>query len=136
MSALAWELLFPRCPGHLSSTQRWGSRQVPCPRTQQANLPACSPQSSLNAERQAGKQQIPFLKSLSMTRQGNEPQVYRLRSRRSNYYTIASVIVVTPKTSPKKSLSAKILDLFTIAPQINRTACLVHWCQNFLCRLG
>ena len=28
------------------------SRQVSCPRTQQANLPACSP---LNAERQAGK---------------------------------------------------------------------------------
>ena len=31
------------------------SRLVPCPRTQQANLPACSPQSPLNAERQAGK---------------------------------------------------------------------------------
>ena len=34
----------------------------PCPRTQQANLPACSPQHLLNAERQAGKLWIPFLK--------------------------------------------------------------------------
>ena len=31
------------------------SRKVPCPRAQQANLPACSPQHPLNAERQAGK---------------------------------------------------------------------------------
>ena len=35
---------------------------MPCPRTQQANLPACSPQPPLNAERQAGKLQIPFFK--------------------------------------------------------------------------
>ena len=27
---------------------------MPCPRTQQANLPACSPQPPINAERQAG----------------------------------------------------------------------------------
>ena len=32
------------------------------PMTQQANLPACSPQPPLNAERQAQKQQIPFFK--------------------------------------------------------------------------
>ena len=38
------------------------SRLVPCPRTRQANLLACSPQPSLNAERQAGKLWIPFLK--------------------------------------------------------------------------
>ena len=38
------------------------SRLVPCPRTQQANLPACSPQSTINAERQAGKLWIPFFK--------------------------------------------------------------------------
>ena len=38
------------------------SRQVPCPRTQQANLPACSPQPPINAERQAGKPLIPFFK--------------------------------------------------------------------------
>ena len=31
------------------------SRKVPCPRTKQANLPACPPQPPLNAERQAGK---------------------------------------------------------------------------------
>ena len=31
------------------------SRLVPCPRTQQANLPACSPQPPLNAECQAEK---------------------------------------------------------------------------------
>ena len=31
-----------------------------------------------------------FLKSFGMTRQGNKPQVYRLRSRRSNHYAIAS----------------------------------------------
>ena len=35
---------------------------MPCPGTRQANLPACSPQPSLNAERQAGKLWIPFLK--------------------------------------------------------------------------
>ena len=33
---------------------------MPCPRTQQANLPACSPQPPTNAERQAGKLRIPF----------------------------------------------------------------------------
>ena len=38
------------------------SRQVPCPRTQQANVPACSPQPPINAERQAGKLWIPFFK--------------------------------------------------------------------------
>ena len=38
------------------------SRYVPCPRTQQANLPACSPQPPLNAERQTRKLQIPFFK--------------------------------------------------------------------------
>ena len=31
------------------------SRSVPCPKTQQANLLACSPQPPLNAEHQAGK---------------------------------------------------------------------------------
>ena len=36
------------------------SRKVPCPRTQQANLPACSPQPPINAERQAGWLWIPF----------------------------------------------------------------------------
>ena len=35
---------------------------MPCPRTQQANLPACSPQPSRNAKRQAGKLRIPFFK--------------------------------------------------------------------------
>ena len=38
------------------------SRKVPCPRTQQASLPACSPQPPLNAERQAGKLSMPFFK--------------------------------------------------------------------------
>ena len=33
-----------------------------CPGTQQANLPACSPQPPLNAQRQAGKLWIPFFK--------------------------------------------------------------------------
>ena len=67
------------------------SRQVPCPRAQKAKLPACSPQLPINAERQAGKLWIPFLKSFSMTRQGNEAQVYRLQIGRSNYYTLALV---------------------------------------------
>ena len=31
------------------------SHKVPCPRTQQANLPACFPQPPINAERQAAK---------------------------------------------------------------------------------
>ena len=35
---------------------------MPCPRTQQANLPACSPQSPIDAERQAGKLWVPFFK--------------------------------------------------------------------------
>ena len=39
------------------------SREKPCPRTRQANLPACSPQPPLNAERQAGKLWIPFFKA-------------------------------------------------------------------------
>ena len=38
------------------------SRLVLCPRTQQANLPACSPLHSLNTESQAGKPWIPFFK--------------------------------------------------------------------------
>ena len=65
---------------------------MPCPRTQQANLPACSPQPPINAERQAGSYRYHFLKSFGMTRLGaNEPHVYRLRSGRSNHYAIASV---------------------------------------------
>ena len=64
---------------------------MPCPRTQQANLLACSPQTPLNAERQAGKLRMPFFKSFDMTRQGNEPLVYRLQSGRSSHYAIASV---------------------------------------------
>ena len=35
---------------------------MPCPRTQQANLPACSQQPPINAEHQAGKLQIPYFK--------------------------------------------------------------------------
>ena len=35
---------------------------MPCPRTQQANLPACSPHYPLNPERQAGMLWIPFFK--------------------------------------------------------------------------
>ena len=38
------------------------SRLVACPRTQQANFPACSSQPPLNADRQAGKLCIPFFK--------------------------------------------------------------------------
>ena len=33
---------------------------MPCPKTQQANVPACSSQPPLNAERQAGKLWILF----------------------------------------------------------------------------
>ena len=35
---------------------------MPCPMTLQANLPACSPQPPINAQRQAGKLWIPFFK--------------------------------------------------------------------------
>ena len=58
-----------------------------CPRTQQANLPACSPQRPLHAERQAGKLWIPFFKVFwyDSTREMNP------RSGRSNHNTIASV---------------------------------------------
>ena len=68
---------------------------MPCPRTQQANLSACSPQPPLNTERQAGKLRMPFFKVFwyDSTR-GNEPLVYRMRSGRSNHYTIASVSAV------------------------------------------
>ena len=54
------------------------------------NLPACSQQPPLNAERQAKKLWIPFLKLFwyESTR-GIEAQVYRLRSERSNHYAIA-----------------------------------------------
>ena len=38
------------------------TRLVPCPRTQQANFPAYSPQNTLNAERQAGKLWILFFR--------------------------------------------------------------------------
>ena len=44
------------------------SCQVPCPRTQQANLPAYSLQPPINAERQARKLYISFLKCFGMTR--------------------------------------------------------------------
>ena len=37
---------------------------MPCPRSQQANFPACSPQPPINAERQAGKLRMPFFKVL------------------------------------------------------------------------
>ena len=59
MSALAWELPFCDLSGppvfHIKAEM---SREVPCPRTQQANLPACSQQ----AGRQAEKLWIPFFK--------------------------------------------------------------------------
>ena len=42
---------------------------VPCPRTQQAKLPACSPQHPLNAEQQTGSCGYHFLISFGMTRQ-------------------------------------------------------------------
>ena len=67
---------------------------MPCPRTQQANLSACSPQPPINAERQAGKLWIPFFKVFWYLDKGNEPQVYRMRSGRSNLYAIASVMVM------------------------------------------
>ena len=55
-SALAWELPFSRFYGPpVFHIKAGASRLVPCPRTQQANLPACSPQPPINAERQAGK---------------------------------------------------------------------------------
>ena len=61
--ALAWELSFFEVSGppvfHIKAE---ASRQLPCPRTQQANLPACSLQPPINAERQAGKLWIPFFK--------------------------------------------------------------------------
>ena len=38
------------------------SRYVLCPRTQQANMPACSPQPPIDAKRQAGTLWIPFFK--------------------------------------------------------------------------
>ena len=37
------------------------SHEVPCPRAQQSNLPVCSPQYPVNAERQAGKLRMPSL---------------------------------------------------------------------------
>ena len=46
------------------------SYQMHCPRTQQANLSACSPQPPLSAERQARKLWMPFLKSFGMNREG------------------------------------------------------------------
>ena len=47
---------------HVFPIKARASRLEPCPKTQQAILPACSPQPSINAERQAGELQIPFLK--------------------------------------------------------------------------
>ena len=67
---------------------------MPCPRTQQASLPACSPHYPffmLSAKQ--GSCEYHFLKSLGMTRLRNEPQVYRQRCGRSNHYTIAPVAV-------------------------------------------
>ena len=71
---------------------------MPCPRTQQANLPTCSPQPPVNAEQ--GSYRYHFLKSFGMTRQGNEPQVYRLRSERSNHHAIASVLALRHRVDP------------------------------------
>ena len=53
-SALAWELIFS---GSLVFHIKVGASPFKClaQGTQQANLPACSPQSPINAERQAGK---------------------------------------------------------------------------------
>ena len=62
------------------------SRSVPCPRTQRASLPACSPHYLVCAERRAGKLRTPSL--VDSTRK-NELQVYRLRSGRFNYFAIA-----------------------------------------------
>ena len=69
------------------------SRWVPCPRTQQASLPACFPHYPffmLSAKQ--GSCEYHFLKSFGMTRLRNEPQVYRLQCGRSNHYTIAPVL--------------------------------------------
>ena len=69
--ALAWEVAISEVPGPpVFLIKVEASRKVPWPRTQQANLLARSPQHPLNAERQAGKLWIPFLKSFGMTRQG------------------------------------------------------------------
>ena len=67
----------------------------PCPRTQQANLPACSPQPPINAERQAGKLWIPFFKVFCYdSTRGMNPRstdceadaLTTTPSRRSNHY--------------------------------------------------
>ena len=65
---------------------------MPCPRTQQASLPTCSPHFHffiLSAKQ--GSWEYHLLKFFGVTRQGNEAQVYRLRCGRSHHYTIAPV---------------------------------------------
>ena len=50
---------------------------------------------SLNAKRQAGKLRISFFKVLWYDSiRENEPQVYRLQSRRFNHYTITLIFIV------------------------------------------
>ena len=80
---------------------------MPCSRTQQANFSACSPKLPLNAERQSGKLWIPFLKSFLMARQGNKPQVYRLRSGRYNHSPIPAYPKITNKLYDNQMITKK-----------------------------
>ena len=65
---------------------------MPCPRTQQASLPACSPHYPFfMLSTKQGSYEYHFLKSFGMTRLRNEPKVYRLQCGRSNHCTIAPV---------------------------------------------
>ena len=65
---------------------------MPCPRTQQASLPACFPHYPLYMlSAKQGSCEYHFLESFNMTRLRNETHVYRQQCGRSNHCTIASV---------------------------------------------
>ena len=110
---------------------------MPCPRTQQANLPACSPQPPLNAERQAGKLWIPFFKVFwyDSTREMN-PRSTDCEADALTTYAIASV-----KFNQLNSINLNLLNQFKLSilkyadylnmkPQqkltTNKPACLTH----------
>ena len=45
-----------------------GIALMPCPKTQQTNMPACSPHYPFSAQRQTGSSEYHFLKSFGMNR--------------------------------------------------------------------
>ena len=88
-SAIARELLFP---GHPSSTSRWGVQLSALPKDTTSKLAGLFSTTSHKCQPPSREAIDTIFESLSVGfDKGNKPQVYGLRSGRSNHYAIASL---------------------------------------------